>query len=556
MAIKTYGKISFDQTRNNWRMDDVQPHVCIKLKSVFPKINKTQVAPFFFSNTLEMAADLSWFIDRYPFSGSESDLSLLKQKMEAHGIQVQEVESIFLSGYIPTKLNADFKGNTPRPYQLKGNDLLLKVNSYLLGDDLGLGKTVTAILGLFNDGSLPAAVVCQTHLATHWIEQIAKFSDLTTHVIKTRSAYSLPPADVYIFAYSRLQGWADVFSQSVFKYVIFDEIAELRHMGTSKYAASSVLIQNATRAIGLSATPVYNYGDEIFSIINILKPGSLGPYHEFLREWCTPIGANKYKVVDPKSLGTYLRDNYLMLRRTRAEVGMELPEINTIIHEIEYDEDAVNTEMDLLKMLAVTLTSGAFSERGEAAREIDLRMRHITGVSKAAYVAEFTKILLDNDEAVLLAGWHRDVYDIWRKSFADYNPVWYTGTESVTQKNASKAAFVNGETKLMIISLVSGIGLDGFQDVCSNVVLGELHYSPQVHKQLIARLDRPGQKNRVTAFYPVSNGGSDPAMINILGLKSSQAFGIVDPGKELAGQYSDDSRIKAFAEIILNRHKK
>jgi CO dehydrogenase/acetyl-CoA synthase gamma subunit (corrinoid Fe-S protein) len=125
-----------------------------------------------------------------------------------------------------------------------------------------------------------------------------------------------------------------------------------------------------------------------------------------------------------------------------------------------------------------------------ASRDLDMLVRKATGVSKARGVAAYVKILLENNIPVILAGWHRDVYDIWLNELAEYKPVMYTGTESPAEKEKSKMAFVNGETNLFIISLRSGIGLDGLQQRCSTVVIGELDHSPKVHDQLIGRADR------------------------------------------------------------------
>jgi SNF2 family DNA or RNA helicase len=168
-------------------------------------------------------------------------------------------------------------------------------------------------------------------------------------------------------------------------------------------------------------------------------------------------------------------------------------------------------------------------------------------------VAQYVRILLENDEPVVLAGWHRDVYNIWLSELAEFNPVMYTGSETGPQKEKAKAAFVNGETNLFIISLRSGAGLDGLQKRCKTIVIGELDWSPKVHDQLIGRVDRDGQPEQVTAIFLVSDCGSDPVIINLLGLKASQSHGIVDPLTMPAEQYSDESRMKVLAQNYLNR---
>lgn len=303
--------------------------------------------------------------------------------------------------------------------------------------------------------------------------------------------------------------------------------------------------------LGLSATPIYNYGDEIYSVLNLINDGCLGNHEDFLREW---TGYGK-EVIEPKALGTYLREQMLMLRRTRKDVGRELPPINKIVHTVGYDEDAVTKANEIATQLAIRVTTGSFMERGQAARELDILMRQTTGISKAREVAEYVKILLENNEPIVLAGWHRNVYEIWMEELKEYNPVMYTGSESPAQKEAAKKAFINGETNLFIISLRSGIGLDGLQNRSNIIVLGELDWSPKIHDQLIGRLDRDGQQNQVTAIYLVSEYGSDPLIIDMLSIKSSQSHNIINPLTAVDEQYTDVSRIKILAERFLEKHK-
>jgi hypothetical protein len=166
------------------------------------------------------------------------------------------------------------------------------------------------------------------------------------------------------------------------------------------------------------------------------------------------------------------------------------------------------------------------------------------------------RVLLEAGVPVLLAGWHREVYDIWLEDLAEFRPAMYTGSETAAQKNKTKQSFINGDTDLLILSLRSGAGLDGLQRRGSTVVFGELDWSPQVHKQVIGRLRRPGQTRQVDAIYLHSNFGSDPLMIEVLGVKASQARNIVDPlaGAEMV--FSDHSRIQALAQMYLNKRKR
>lgn len=550
--MRTYGKLVFNRANNGWLMQDVPPHVCIVLKSLFPKIKKYAVPPFTFENNVTNALDLLWFCKRYPMEISKGDMRLLNSLEKEHHAKVELTNAIFSSDYTPSPVVLR-EGKNARNYQLQAKEFHDQVQRFLLGDDVGLGKTLSSILTLLGKGRLPAAIVVQTHLPIQWKEEIEKFTNLTVHLIKNTTPYTLPPCDVFVFRYSQLSGWCNYFNEGYFKSCIFDEIQELRRKESLKHQAARVLSEKSTYCLGLSATPVFNYGAEIFNILDLIKPGCLGKFDDFLREWGIPKG-NHWLIKDPGAFGAYLRDQHLFLRRTRADVGRELPPVNKIVHTVAYDEDLVKDTHDLAKMLAMkVMSSDSFMERGMAARELDMLVRQDTGISKAREVALYVRILLESDIPVLLAGWHRRVYEIWLEELKEFNPVMYTGSENTKQKNQAKEDFISGKTNLMIISLRSGVGLDGLQKRCSTVVIGELDWSPQVPVQLIGRVHRDGVENQVTAIYLVSQYGSDPVVIDLLGLKNSQADGIINPFSAPPAQFSDETRIKALAQAILTK---
>ena len=436
----------------------------------------------------------------------------------------------------------------PYPAQAQAIEIARRRGRLLVGDDVGLGKTVIGIGAILDPAFLPAAIVVQAHLAFQWANKIKEFSTLRPHIIAGTQPYPLPEADVYVFRYSNIAGWVDIAETGRFRSVVFDEIQELRTgTSTAKGQAGRVFSQAASKLrLGLSATPIYNYGDEILPVVDLVEPGALGGRDEFLREWCVARGIGKWAVEDPDALGTYLREQHIMLRRVRS--GRP---VNTIVQQVDYDHDVAAAAEDLARTLALKVVQGSFVERGQAARELDLLARQVTGVAKARQVAAIIKVLLAGGSPVLLVGWHREVYDIWLDELQAHRPALYTGSETTSRKAMSARAFIEGETNLLIMSLRSGTGLDGLQQRCSTVVFGELDWSPKVHEQVIGRLDRPGQTGEVTAIYLHTEDGSDPLIMDMLGLKASQARGITDPLAGVEHVHSDASRLKLLAERYL-----
>lgn len=546
---RTYGRLTLAGDR--WEIADLEPHVAIRLKAIFPKVPKGSAGPFSLPHDATTDADLRWFTDRYPLAVNDNDAAALSAGQRAFLARQAEMERILLPSYVPPAYVGLRPGQAIRAYQAQAIEMAAHSRGLLLGDECGLGKTFTGAGFCLGDGRLPAAIVCQVHIQRQWKEVVERFTTLRVHAIRKTTPYDLPEADVYLFRYSQIGGWADVFAQGLFRTAIFDEPQELRTgQITAKGRAAKVLGDHATWCLGLTATPIYNYGKDIFNVMAVLNPEILGDFGDFHREFVNPFSG---MLRDPKALGTYLREQYAFLRRTKADVGGELPPVNRIVDVVSYDEDRVRSVEALARQLAIRATTGAFVERGSAARELDLLVRQATGVAKARGVADVVRILVEGGEPVLLMGWHREVYDIWKDRLGDLRPVMYTGSESPAQKAAAKQAFVGGETDLMFMSLRSAAGLDGLQARCSTIVFGELDWSPGIHHQCIERLDREGQTKPVMALFLVAEDGSDPPMMELLGLKASEARGVLDPSLGVEVVQSDETRLQALIQRYLSK---
>ena len=545
--MKTYGQLELDTMARRWRIKDLAPHVAIAFKRMFPRVPVTSTE-ISISDTDEVRADLHWFMARYPLE--HDSWGELDEAVDRLAFRAAERDRILLPTWKPGAVTGFKEGRAPYLYQTQASKVAIANGGLLLGDDVGLGKTISAIATMLMGAPLPAGVVVQPHLTGQWKKRIEEFSTLRVHVIKGRTPYDLPEADVYIYRYSNIAGWVDVLKDGLLRSVFYDEIQELRHgWGTEKGNACGKVSKAAEFRMGLTATPVYNYGDEMHSVMEYIKPDILGDRDEFFREWC----GRERVVANPDALGSYLRDTGFFLRRTEDDptVDASMPPANVLEWELDYDLDAVAGEEEIMRQLAQTVLRASFTEAGRAARELDMKMRQLTGIAKAKSVAAYVALLLKDAPRVLLAGWHREVYSIWGQALAPFNPVLYTGSESGPAKQRSVDAFTTGDSRVMMMSLRSGAGLDGLQYHCQDAVIGEFDWSPQVHYQFIGRLRRPGQEGQVNAHYVHTNWGSDPVIVEMLGIKADQSRGINDPGIAPKPRVTDESRIKILAQHVL-----
>jgi SNF2 family DNA or RNA helicase len=563
--LKTVGTVTYCAESRQWAIV-CEPHVNLRLKRVFGKLDGKSQGEHRISATPENARDLEWFLERYPMEVREPER--LRSEADEHRERAAFIEQILAGAGTPEQFELALPA---RDYQRIAASLLLRRGSLLLADDVGLGKTATAIAALTDPRTRPATVVTLTHLPRQWKAEIAKFApSLNVHIVKQGTPYNVAERrrgqltllggvpDVFILNYHKLSGWAQTLA-GICHSVVFDECQELRKRGSNKYAAAEYLAKAMAFRMGLSATPIYNYGFEFFNVLDCLFPGELGNGGEFAQEWCSGWNGDKSPIKDPVAFGSYLRSSGMMLRRTRRDVGRELPEVQVIPHFVESDPAALDRVSRSCAELAKLILNHAQMDKGvkmRASEELSNTLRQATGIAKAPYVAEFVRLLLESGERVVLYGWHREVYSIWLDRLREFKPAFYTGTESVPQKEEAKRRFVDGETPLMIISLRSGAGLDGLQQVCRTVVFGELDWSPGVHEQNIGRVNRDGQPDPVVAYYLLAEDGADPIMAEVLGLKRQQIEGVrraPGDGEMIEKLQNDGGQIRRLAERYLTK---
>jgi len=591
---KTFGDVDLterdDGSGHAWRIQ-CQPQVSIVLKQVFQNLSVLSFGTHVLSDTLDNARNLEWLLMRHPMMVSKRAAPYLRTRANAHRERERSVDRILSDRFRPKPVKLALPLRT---YQLTGVEMVRAMKGLLVADDLGLGKTAIGIgVGVFKDAR-PMLVVTLTALPIQWAEQFAKFApELLTHIVKGTKPYDFrvgkrgkpqPMPDVIIMNYQKLAGWAETLAPMI-KSVVFDECQELRLPGSQKYAGAVHVRARTSYRCGLSATPIYNDGAEFHSVMEVLRPGELGTRSEFLRERCREPNRNGgAMIIDPRAFGEHVRQQGLMLRRTRKEVGRELPPLTRIPQHVDADFLALNNvsapcrELSLYILgqgkkpehfdgTAVEIDGEVHAIDGKkksahwlASQELSWRLRQATGIAKAPFVADFVRLIVEQEQSVILYGWHREVYSIWLDRLANLSPMLYTGTESPREKELAKQKFMDRGTRVLIMSLRSGAGVDGLQEACSTVGFGELDWAYGMHEQAEGRVqrDREGRKVPVFAYYFTTNVGSDPVLMDALGIKRGQLEGIRDPYEALVQPSQTDAsgqRAKLLAEAYLRQQE-
>ena len=484
--------------------------------------------------------------DRYPFNILSK--SVWKRKIIPLTIKKQKTPKIEkLSQAVPSK---QFRGEL-LDFQREGLDFLMKSSgNALLADEMGLGKTVQTLAYLSKEkNAFPALIIAPLVTLTNWQREIEKFlkkksrngkimdNDHPSSVmIRNGKQSDIDESDFYIINYELLhKRLPDLLKLNV-NTVVCDEVQHLRSKTTQKYTAVKKLAakEGLKYRVGLSGTPIYNRGSEIWPIVDILKPGLLGSYKEFCEYFCYVNEKGKAIVLENKrdSLRNQLT-KHVMLRRKKSDVLKELKDKVRYPEVIAADEKFYKSELDKIwKKLEEEqkYAQTAFDKSASYHRAIESE-RQAAGLAKLPHVINFVNDIMEIEESVVVFCHHRAIHDLLHQSLSKYNPASIIGGQTDKHRDNEITRFQNGETKLMVAGLRAGnVGINLTK--ASYVIFAELDWSPAIHRQAEDRLHRIGQKNTVFAYYLVGNGTLDEHVADILVDKSYEIDSILDAKTE------------------------
>ena len=454
-------------------------------------------------------------------------------------------------------------------FQKEGLDFLLKSSgNALLADEMGLGKTVQTLSYVSTEKqTCPVLIVAPLVTLNNWEREIEKFlkkksrngrilesNSPSVTLIRTGKSKELPQTDIYVINYELLLKRSADLEKVGIRTIVCDEVHNLRSKTTQKYKAVKKLaaLPTVQYRIGLSGTPIYNRGSEIWPIIDILKPGLLGSFKEFCEYFCYVNDKGKAIVLENKraSLRNELQ-KHVMLRRKKADVLKELKDKVRYKEVIASDTDYYLEELDKIWKKLEDEQKEAQTEFSKSAsyhRAIQSE-RQIAGVAKLPHVINFVKNIMEIEESVVVFCHHKVIHKLLHESLQEFSPVSIIGGQSDNLRQDQIDKFQKGESKLMIAGIRAGnVGINLTR--AKYVIFAELDWSPAIHRQAEDRLHRIGQKNTVFAYYLIGNGTLDDHVASILVDKSYEIDAIMD---ETVDTYENKDKAALILAQIQNK---
>lgn len=470
--------------------------------------------------------------------------------------------------------DADFEvpvpdGLTLLPFQRAGVAYMLGRRATLLGDHMGLGKTVQAAGVLNADPTARRVLVlCPASLRLNWRRELERWM-VRPAPIYLPTAKTFPEAaddQIVVVHYDILWRLRDRLREREWDVVIADECHRLKSPGAQRTRAVLGTFKRgaagpkepipAKRWALLSGTPIVNRPIELWPLLRVLDPDGLGQnWHDFVTRYCEGHrGQWGWEVKGASHLDELQRSlrSTCMIRRLKSEVLADLPRKRRQVIELPDDgaKGAVATERgawesrqegleDLrarLELAKATEDEGEYREAVDALREGEFaafaeisKLRHATALSKVPVVVEHVSDAVESSGAVVVFAHHKDVV---AAIAAEFGPaaVTLTGDTPMEARQAAVDRFQTDPACTVFIGTIGAAGVGITLTKSSHVIFSELSYVPGDVTQAEDRLHRIGQEQSVLVQHLVLEGSIDAEIARTLVRKQEVIDRALDVG--------------------------
>lgn len=437
------------------------------------------------------------------------------------------------------------------PYQREGMLHLAFGERALLADDMGLGKTIQAIAACEllrrRRNIARVLIVCPASLKGEWQEQIARFAGTETLLVNGTRAQRLAqyaqPAFFMVVNYEQvLTDAADINRIMRPDVVVLDEAQRIKNWHTK--TAHSVKSLRSPYAFVLTGTPLENRIDEVYSIVQYLDPGLLGPLFRFNRDFYELD--ERGRPINYKNLDELMRRlQPVMLRRRKRDVETELPGRTVTNYLVPMAEEQRLRYEDYQVRAARLIHAGQHRPlTQEEFQRLQMLLACMRMICDTPYILDDTcrispkleeleRVLAElaaepDRKVIIFSEWERMLFlvrELAQEMGLEF--AWHTGSVPQERRRAEITRFKNDSGCRLFLSTDSGsVGLN--LQCASAIINLDLPWNPAKLEQRIARAWRKNQMRTVDVINLVTEQSIEHTMLHLLAQKQALAEGVLD----------------------------
>lgn len=420
----------------------------------------------------------------------------------------------------------------PFQYQKRGILMMLLRKDMVLGDDVGLGKTLEAIVHFsYIKSQHPnrrALVLTEKSTLKQWRKEFAWLTPaMKTRIISAElyperttrvRAMTNPETDVIITTYSMLYNhWHHLKAGMGPDYVLYaDEPNYFKNSHTALHKAMTNLMATAGRRYGLTATIIENRLEEAWSVFKIIAPHVAGGRIDFEQDYVIKRklpNQSRWVVAGYKNLSKFraqIEPAFYGRLQTDPEVEQELPEV------IPKDVEITMSKLQSAKVVEATdrvfeMADGSIKAVGPlpaltlcqqmcndpALKDFDINSAKLDALVEmlenslwGCRVAIYTKFraMVDRIEARL----KKHKIEVVR----------ITGKESAQQRDVSQTRFMSDGPDHCRILVLNKAGQRGLNlQKANHLIFFDLPWSYGIYRQIVGRFKRTGATHKKLGVY-------------------------------------------------------
>jgi SNF2 family DNA or RNA helicase len=402
------------------------------------------------------------------------------------------------------------------PHQVDGIRTLARRKSFLLADDMGLGKSLQALtvfaVDVVREWAKTAIVICPTTLKGNWADEIEKFSRFPYVLLEGTPNQRLKQLmdfaqiegpKVLVVNYEQVTAHLDFLDKLAFDVAIFDEAHYLKNHKAKRTKACLSLYSR--RSFLLTGTPMLNHVNELWSLLHRIDPDGWPDYWKFVNHFCVFGGYKDKQIIGPKNEAQLTeRVQQVMLRRLKSEV-LDLPEVQIIERRVDLLPEQRKLYDEVVNELKLPRLGEETPDDIENALVKFLRLKQICGTTlpftgedisgKLDLAEEDDLEILENGHRIVVFTQFRDVLSCYADRMKRYDvPIFQLhGDIPKTDRQPTVKEWGLTQQPGMLICMiqVAGVGLNMVQ-ARHGSFLDEL-FVPGLNRQAIDRLHRIGQ---------------------------------------------------------------
>jgi SNF2 family DNA or RNA helicase len=416
----------------------------------------------------------------------------------------------------------------------------------VLADEMGLGKTAQALAACAwlarTAGLARVLVVCPASVKHQWVAEARRFLDQPTVAViegprARREEAWRGDAFLTVVNYELLRQDVDLATGAPARFglVVLDEAQRIKDWRARTSEAVKRLGRAVPRAFVLTGTPLSNDLDELYSVMQFVDPRVLGPLWSFNERYFAFDASGR--VLGYRHLDEVRRKIApVLLRRTREEVQLELPEVveSTRLIEMTREQRALHAERAAVVARLVETLRGRPLLPPERERLLGALATMRMACDSLFVLDRRTKTAPKLDELVAIlrevaiAGGRKVlVFSEWERMTAlaaarlDAERIGYVrlhGGVPSGQRGALVERFTQDPACRVFLSTdAGGVGLN--LQAASVVVHLDLPWSPARLDQRLGRALRIGQRATVQVVRLVAQGTIEERLLDTLARK-------------------------------------